>query len=65
MSRDKPRVCGQFVPDPDTPADPFSGAQVCANCHLVGAPGDAHHTLPDVPEMAEHRRWVGEDGDER
>jgi hypothetical protein len=64
MSRDKPRICGQFVPDPDVPAD-HQGRQACANCHLIGTPGDAHHTLPDVPEQAEHRRWAGEDGDER
>lgn len=49
-----------FVVDPDTPG-------CCAACHLPGAPGDTHHTLPDVPAQAEHlRRYdAGEDGDER
>lgn len=42
-----------FTADPETPGDPISSAQVCRWCHLVGRPGDAHHTLPDVPEQAD------------
>jgi hypothetical protein len=51
-----------FVADPDVPPDQ-SGRATC-RCQLVGEPGDAHHTLPDVPAQAEHRRWAGEDGGE-
>lgn len=55
------RVCGGlFTPDPTLPADQ-AGRQVC-RCGLIGEAGDAHHTLPDVPEMAEHRRRAGERG---
>jgi hypothetical protein len=40
-----------FVVDQDTPGDPVSGAGVCARCHLVGRPGDAHHDMPGpVPD---------------
>jgi len=47
-----------FIPDPDVPADQ-NGRQAC-RCGLIGEPGDAHHTLPDVPEQAEHvRRYEG------
>lgn len=49
MSRPKVRVCGTFTPDPDVPPDQ-SGRAVCVRCHLLGAPGDAHHTLPAPPE---------------
>lgn len=48
-----------FQPDPDLPAD-HQGRKVCAACHLVGQPGDAHHDVPDVPEQAEHRRRAGD-----
>lgn len=42
-----------FVADPDTPG-------CCARCHLPGVAGDRRHTLPDVPEQAEHvRRYEG------
>lgn len=53
--KSKPRLCGPFQPDPDIPPDQ-NGRGVCRNCHLVGAPGDAHHTLPDAPAQAEHWR---------
>lgn len=61
----KPKPTGRphlFVADPDVPAD-HRGRRTC-RCSLVGEPGDAHHQLPDVPEQAEHRRRVGEDGGE-
>jgi hypothetical protein len=48
-----------FVPDPDVPAD-VNGRGACAACHCMGEPGDPRHTLPDVPEQAEHRRRAGE-----
>lgn len=44
-----------FNPDPDVPADPISGKRACRTpgCHLMGEPGDAHHTMPDpVPDAA-------------
>lgn len=49
MSRTKlpPHV---FVVDPDVPAD-HQGRHAC-RCGLIGEPGDAHHTLPEVPEQA-------------
>jgi hypothetical protein len=34
-----------FQADPETPADPISGNQVC-RCGLVGRAGDAHHAMP-------------------
>lgn len=41
-----------FQRDPDVPADPITGAEVC-RCDLVGRPGDAHHDMPDpVPDAA-------------
>lgn len=50
MTRAKPaahRVCGGiFTPDPDMPAEPFTGRKTC-RCGLVGKPGDAHHTAPE------------------
>jgi hypothetical protein len=61
----KPKPTGRphlFVADPTVPLDQ-SGRATC-RCQLVGEPGDAHHTLPDVPEQAEHRRRIGEDGGE-
>lgn len=48
-----------FTADPDTPADPISGVQVCARCHLVGRPGDAHHNLPDPEPDAQS--WAAGD----
>ena len=42
-----------FRPDPELPAD-SRGRRVC-RCGLLGEPGDARHTLPDVPEQAQHR----------
>ena len=49
-----------FVADPDLPPD-LHGRQVCATCHLVGTPDDAHHAMPEVPEQAEHRQRYGDD----
>ena len=56
------RVCGGvFKADPDVPAD-HQGRRTCV-CHLVGEPGDAHHTLP--PPVADARSAAaGEKGDE-
>jgi hypothetical protein len=48
-----------FVLDPDVPAD-VNGVGACSVCHCMGKAGDPRHTLPDVPEQAEHRRWAGE-----
>lgn len=48
-----------FVPDLDVPPGQ-DGRGACGTCHLIGEAGDAHHALPDVPEMAEHlRRYEG------
>jgi hypothetical protein len=45
-----------FVVDPDVPG-------CCARCHLPGAAGDAHHTLPPAGDAQdEHRRRAGEGG---
>lgn len=52
--------CGPFTPDPQTPPDPYTGLGVCAVCHLLGHPGDAHHAMPVVPEQEESRRRVGD-----
>lgn len=51
MKPAKPKLCGLFTPDPAVPPD-HNGRQACARCGLMGEPGDAHHTLPDVPEQA-------------
>lgn len=51
-----------FVVDPDIPAD-HNGRRTC-RCSLVGEAGDAHHTLPDIPEQAEHLRRYETDGGE-
>jgi hypothetical protein len=61
MSKLKQRCGGIFQPDPDVPADPLdrTAARYCM-CGLRGEPGDAHHTLPDVPAQVEHRRRAGE-----
>lgn len=55
-----------FVVDPDVPPDQF-GRRACLapGCHLMGKPGDAHHTLPDGPPMDVQRLAAGEDGDDR
>jgi hypothetical protein len=52
-----------FLRDPDLPPD-VNGRYVCATpgCRLVGEPDDAHHTLPTVPEQAEHRQRYERDG---
>jgi hypothetical protein len=49
VSRPKPKpkpAPHVFVADPDVPADPITGAEVC-RCGLVGHAGDAHHTMPE------------------
>lgn len=57
----KTRVCGGlFTPDPDLPADPYDGRRTC-RCGLLGEAGDAHHTLPDVPDDDVQRRAAGDD----
>ena len=57
------RVCGGlFTPDTTLPAD-HNGRLTC-RCGLVGEPGDAHHTLPDVPETDVQQLAAGEDGGE-
>lgn len=50
-----------FVEDPDLPPDQ-NGRHAC-RCGLVGEPGDAHHTMPDAPEQAEHLRRYEPGGD--
>lgn len=52
MSRAKSKVAPHVhQADQDLPPDPISGDQACARCHLVGRPGDAHHTMPEpVPD---------------
>ena len=61
MSKPKSAVTPHpFQADPDTPADPVSGAQVC-RCGLVGRAGDAHHTMPDAESDAQSR--AAGDGD--
>lgn len=61
MSRPKTKVTPHlFAADPHTPADPVSGDEVCRTCHLVGRPGDAHHTLPDVSEPDAQTRAAGD-----
>lgn len=63
MSKPKPRICGPFVPGPPGEAD-HNGLSACQRCNLVGQPGDAHHTLPDVPAQAVVlARYDHEEGD--
>lgn len=52
------------VVDPDTPADPWTGLEVCRTCHLLIRNGDPRHDMPDVPEQVEARRWAGEREDD-
>ncbi len=62
MTARKPRTAvppHPFTADTDLPPDQ-NGRRVC-RCGLVGRPGDAHHTMPDVPAQDEHRRRVGDD----
>lgn len=49
-----------FVPDPDVPPD-HTGRRACAapGCHLMGEPGDAHHTVPP-PEPDARSAAAGE-----
>jgi hypothetical protein len=57
------RICGGiFTPDPERPAEPFTGRKTC-RCGLVGQPGDTHHTVPeptpDVRGLAAGERSEG------
>lgn len=48
MSRPKTRVKPHlFQPGPADELD-TNGRGACQACHLLGEPGDAHHTVPDV-----------------
>lgn len=51
-----------FVADPDVPPDPLdrTGRRVC-RCGLLGEPGDAHHTLPEVVGQDARQRAAGEE----
>jgi hypothetical protein len=54
-----------FVADPDVPGDPLSrnARRVCKVCHLLGQPGDTHHTMPDpVPDAASAAAGERSDG---
>lgn len=61
MSKPKTRVPPHlFVPPPPDEVD-LNGRGACGFCHLVGSPGDAHHTLPDAPAEADAgQRAAGE-----
>ena len=49
-----------FTPDPDIgPA--HDGRLTCLTCRMLGRRDDARHTMPVVPEQAEHLRRYGED----
>lgn len=43
-----PRLCAEFVPDPDIPAD-HRGFHTCRTCHRLGKPDDPGHTRPPLP----------------
>ncbi|GAA2696424.1 hypothetical protein [Actinoplanes palleronii] len=61
MSKPKSAVTPHpFLADPETPADPVSGAEVCVRCSLVGRSGDAHHSMPE-PAPDARSRAAGED----
>jgi hypothetical protein len=48
-SRVRPHV---YRPGPADEAD-AKGRRACEDCHLIGEPGDQHHTLPPpVPDVA-------------
>ena len=56
MKTTKPQRHHPFRDDPEM-RDPVTGAQWC----MCGMPlANSVHTLPDVPEQAEHRRRAGE-----
>jgi hypothetical protein len=62
VSAVKPTVVAcAFVPDPDLPPD-HQGRRVCARCHLVGRPGDSHHTMPAGPDEDARSLAAGEGG---
>jgi hypothetical protein len=54
-----------FVADPELRPHPADLEQrgVCAICHLVGEPGDAHHTVPEP--TADVRQLAAGEGGER
>lgn len=53
-----------FVTDPDVPPDHLGrGACRAPGCHLMGQPGDAHHTMPD-PIADGQQLAAGEKGGE-
>jgi hypothetical protein len=59
----KPKPTGRphlFVRDPDVPPD-HNGRGACSECHLVGRPGDAHHTLPELhdAQVVHRNRYEG------
>jgi hypothetical protein len=56
-----------FQPDPDVPPDPLSrnAREVCRTCHLLGQPGDAHHTMPEPVEDAQSRAAGERSGGDR
>lgn len=61
MSASKSKLAPHlFAEDPDVPRDHL-GRAFC-RCGVVDIAGDARHTMPDVPEQAEHRnRYDGGD----
>lgn len=60
MSKPKTRVPPHlFVPPPPGEVD-LNGRGACGFCHLVGAPGDTHHTLPEAPTEDVQRLAAGE-----
>lgn len=52
-----------FVADPDVPPD-HRGRRACIapGCHLMGASGDAHHTMP-TPADADARQLAAHEED--
>ena len=49
-----------FTPDPDIGAA-HDGRLTCLTCRMLGKRDDARHTMPTVPEQAEHLRRYGDD----
>lgn len=52
-----------FVADPEVPAD-YTGRGACLTCHLIGQPEDAHHALPEPPEVDAASLAAGERSEE-
>lgn len=46
------------VADPDTPADPWTGLEVCRVCKLLIRDDDPRHEPPDVPAQVLARQRV-------